>query len=160
MLDKLFNTLKGSSLSGNYGHIGRKGQRGGSASSVSIGSMLGKGNSEYANDATLTFSKLNGIRVPRLKEDEVYLVRYSTNNESEGVGQSAYAGRELDDLIESASAYKKGTGGYIHISRSKDDDYREGEEIAGIMGTKWSPLNLVIDVSNGNVVYQSNEDPK
>lgn len=162
----LILALKGGSGSGNFGHSGRPGKIGGSGAvnTVTIGSMIGKGTSEYASNATLSYSKLNGVNVPGLNQDQVYVVRYSTNDESKSInyGLSAYVGRNLDDLIESASAYRPKNGehvGYMHIGRSVNDDYNEGEEITGIIGTPYAPVNVVVDVSDGRITYSSYEDP-
>ena len=69
----------------------------------------------------------------------------------------------LDDLIESASSYAKdfkNPTGFITIGRSKlsslgiDEPTGSSTEVNGVLGTEDGPIDKVIDVSNGKVVYK------
>lgn len=150
-------SLKGGKGSGNFGHKGRPGERGGS-SSVRIGEGIRSGNSMYSLDAGIAYSGLDNIDVPSLKDDEIYLVRFSTAREdiSGKVGLFAYGGKHLDDVINATQAYadRAGGKGYLIIGRYSDPDWdipleqeSDGVEVNSVLGTEFAPIDLVVPVS-------------
>lgn len=124
----------------------------------SIGQDVGKpGRSVYDPVAGIAFPAAAGVKVPALAKDEIYLVRYSTVDETkagEGVGTFAYAGKHLDDIINATQAYAKDTGkGFLIIGRTKEEDWTadvaeeaEGIEYNGVLGTADAPVDVVIDL--------------
>jgi len=137
-----------------------------------LGSDIKAGNSEYAKNAGIAYPKADGVVVPKLEKNQVYLVRYSTVNEtksSEGVGYFAYAGKNIDDVVNSTQSYAFGNGnngnvneGFLTIGRTEEkywEDYHDradesaGVELNGILGTDEAPVDLVINLKTGEMLY-------
>ena len=127
-----------------------------------IGSHIGTGvGSVYAPNSKIPYTNLEGVKAPGLKSNEVYLVRFSTEDETkspDGVGHYAYAGKNLDDIIASTEAFttrSKGSTGWLLIGKVEVDeewDVTPEEEASGyemnqLLGTEYAPVILSIPVS-------------
>jgi hypothetical protein len=146
-------------------HKGRPGQVGGSLprdggkgskDKITIGSGIESGNSAYTKESGIAYTGLDGVEVPALAENEIYLVRFSTEDERDRVGHFAYGGKNIDDVINSTQAYAHELGGegYLIIGRTEEPDWdysieneADGIEVNGILGTEYAPVDVVVPVA-------------
>lgn len=171
---KTMMVFHGGPGSGNFGHSGRPGEVGGSGpgggggSGSQLGDAIKRGDSEYAKDAGIAYPKAEGVSIPRIGKDEIYLARYTSEAEhlgEEGIGYFAYAGKNPDDVVNATQSYAKGKTkeGYLILGRMTDPEWdadrtaeSSGIEVNGILGTADAPVDIVIDLSSGDVWKPSN----
>jgi len=134
----------------------------GGGGSYTLGHSIKSGNSMFMKDAGIAFPKAEGAKIPQLDKGQIYLARYSTEDETLSgakIGFNAYGGAHIDDVVNSTAAYAKDTSkGFLHIGRyiPEEWDYgleeeSDGREVNKTLGSPEAPVEVVIDLSTGEV---------